>query len=70
MADLSVNVGGLRMKNPVTVASGTFGYGQEYDEYFDIARLGAVTVKSLTLQPRAGNRPPRLAETPAGLLNA
>jgi len=70
MADLSVNLGGLRMKNPVTVASGTFGYGQEYDEYFDIARLGAVTVKSLTLQPRAGNRPPRLAETPAGLLNA
>lgn len=70
MADLSVNIGGLQMKNPVTVASGTFGYGQEYDEYFDIARLGAVTVKSLTLQPRAGNRPPRLAETPAGLLNA
>lgn len=67
---LEVNVGGLRMKNPVTVASGTFGYGNEYDEYFDIAELGAVTTKSLTLKPRAGNRPPRLVETPAGLLNA
>jgi len=67
---LQVNVGGLAMKNPVTVGSGTFAYGQEYDEYFDIAQLGAVTVKSLTLQPRAGNKPPRLVETPAGMLNA
>lgn len=58
------------MKNPVTVGSGTFAYGQEYDEYFDIAQLGAITVKSLTLQPRAGNKPPRLVETPAGMLNA
>lgn len=58
------------MKNPVTVASGTFGYGEEYDRYFDIARLGAVTTKSITLKPRAGNRPPRLVETPAGMLNA
>jgi dihydroorotate dehydrogenase (NAD+) catalytic subunit len=68
--NLEVNIGGLRMKNPVTVGSGTFAYGQEYDEYFDIARLGAVTVKSLTLKPRAGNKPPRLVETPAGMLNA
>lgn len=68
--NLEVNIGGLRMKNPVTVGSGTFAYGQEYDEYFDVARLGAVTVKSLTLQPRAGNKPPRLVETPAGMLNA
>ncbi len=69
-ANLQVNIGGLVMKNPVTVGSGTFGYGQEYDRYFDVARLGAVTVKSLSLKPRAGNRPPRLVETPAGMLNA
>ena len=68
--DLQVNVGGLKMKNPVTVASGTFGYGSEYDRYFDIARLGAVTTKSISLEPRAGNKPPRLVETPAGILNA
>ncbi len=67
---LQVYVGGLAMKNPVTVGSGTFAYGQDYDEYFDIAQPGAVTVKSLTLQPRAGNKPPRLVETPAGMLNA
>lgn len=58
------------MKNPVTVASGTFGYGGEYDRYFDVARLGAVTTKSLSIKPRPGNRPPRLVETPAGMLNA
>jgi dihydroorotate dehydrogenase (NAD+) catalytic subunit len=67
---LEVNIGGLVMKNPVTVASGTFGYGQEYDEYFDVALLGAVTTKSISLKPRAGNKPPRLVETPAGMLNA
>ena len=69
-ANLDINLGGLEMKNPVTVASGTFGYGQEYDAYFDVSLLGAVTTKSLTLKPRAGNRPPRLVETPAGMLNA
>jgi len=68
--NLEVNVGGLKMKNPVTVGSGTFAYGQEYDRYFDISRLGAVTTKSLSLEPRAGNKPPRLVETPAGMLNA
>lgn len=68
--NMSVNLGGLVMKNPVTVASGTFGYGNEYAHYFDIAHLGAITVKSLTLKPRAGNPPPRIAETPAGMLNA
>lgn len=68
--NLQVNLGGLVMKNPVTVGSGTFAYGQEYDRYFDIARLGAVTVKSLSLKPRVGNKPPRLVETPAGMLNA
>lgn len=68
--NLQVNVGGLVMKNPVTVGSGTFAYGQEYDRYFDVSRLGAVTVKSLSLKPRSGNKPPRLVETPAGMLNA
>lgn len=68
--DLSVYIGKLKLKNPITVASGTFGYGEEYDEYFDISSLGAVTVKSLTLRPRVGNFPPRIVETPAGMLNA
>ena len=68
--NLQVNVGGLVMKNPVTVGSGTFAYGQEYDRYFDVSQLGAVTTKSLSLKPRAGNKTPRLVETPAGMLNA
>ncbi len=68
--NLEVNVGGLVMKNPVTVGSGTFAYGQEYNRYFDVSQLGAVTTKSLSLKPRAGNIPPRLVETPAGMLNA
>ncbi len=67
---LNVNLGGLAMKNPVTVASGAFGYGDEYEDYFDVSRLGAVTVKSLSLKPRPGNKPPRIVETPAGMLNA
>lgn len=67
---MEVNLGGLKMKNPVTVASGTFGYGQEYQRYFDIAKLGAVTTKSLSIKVRSGNKPPRLVETPAGMLNA
>lgn len=69
-SSLAINLGGLAMKNPVTVASGTFAYGQEYDRYFDIAQLGAVTTKSLSLKVRAGNPPPRIIETPAGMLNA
>jgi dihydroorotate dehydrogenase (NAD+) catalytic subunit len=68
--DLAITFGGLAMKNPVTVASGTFGYGQEYGRYYDLSQLGAVTTKSISLKPRAGNKPPRLVETPAGLLNA
>jgi len=67
---LAIDLGGLRMKNPVTVASGTFGYGAEYSQYFDVAELGAVTTKSISLKVRAGNKPPRLVETPAGMLNA
>ncbi len=68
--DLSVNLGGLLMKNPVAVASGTFGYGFEYQDYVDPASIGAVIVKGTTLEKRVGNRPPRICETPAGMLNA
>lgn len=68
--NLSVNLGGIVLKNPVTVASGTFGYGHEYQEFVDIAQLGAVIVKGTTLEPRVGNPPPRIFETPAGMLNA
>lgn len=58
------------MNNPVAVASGTFGYGSEYAPYLDIAEIGAVIVKGTTLEPRAGNPPPRIVETPSGMLNA
>lgn len=68
--DMSVNLGGLQLKNPVCTASGTFGYGSEYKDYFDPALLGAVIVKGTTLQARPGNPPPRIVETPAGMLNA
>ena len=68
--DLQVELGGVRLKNPVTVASGTFGYGREYEEFVELGRLGAVAVKGLTLRPRIGNPPPRVVETPAGMLNA
>lgn len=70
MSLLSVDVGGLKMKNPVAVASGTFGYGREYQDYIDISSLGAVIVKGTTLTPRPGNPAPRITETPAGMLNA
>ncbi len=68
--DLSVNLGGLKMKNPVAVASGTFGYGLEYRDYVDPAQLGAVIVTGTTLEKRVGNLPPRICETAAGMLNA
>lgn len=68
--DLSVQLGALRLKNPVMAASGTFGYGTEYSDFVDLRELGAIVVKGLSLQPRPGNPPPRLAETPAGLINA
>lgn len=60
----------LHLKNPVMTASGTFGYGEEYSEYVDLDRLGAVVVKGISLEPRAGNPPPRIIETPSGMLNA
>ncbi len=68
--NLSVNIGGLQLKNPVMTASGTFGYGEEFAPYMDINRLGAVIVKGLSLNPRQGNPAPRIMETPCGMLNA
>lgn len=70
MADLSVNIGELEMKNPVMTASGTFGYGEEYEDFIDIARIGGIIVKGTTLHKREGNPYPRMAETPSGMLNA
>jgi len=67
----AVNIGGsLVIRNPVMTASGTFGYGREYSSLLDLKSLGALVVKGLSLHPRGGNRPPRIAETPAGMLNA
>lgn len=68
--DLTVDLGGLLLKNPVMVASGTFGYGREFAEFFDLGRLGAVMVKGVSLDPWEGNELPRIVETPAGMLNA
>lgn len=68
--DLSVQIGSLRLKNPVLVASGTFGYADEFKGFFDIGKLGAIVSKTITLRPRAGNAPPRTCETPAGMLNS
>ena len=66
----AVEVGGIKMKNPVMAASGTFGYGLEFSHFVDLNSLGAIVVKGLTLTPRPGNPPPRAAETPAGMLNS
>lgn len=68
--DLTTRLAGLVLRNPVLVASGTFGFGEEYAEYLDLARLGGVMVKGTTLEPRAGNPAPRVYETPSGMLNA
>ena len=68
--NLAVNVGGLRMKNPVTVASGTFAAGREYSDFVDVASLGAVTTKGVSLNGWEGNASPRIAETPSGMLNS
>ena len=70
MADLSLNLCGVPFTNPIIAASGTFGFGREYDELYDIGLLGGVSVKGLSLKPRTGNPPPRIAETPSGMLNA
>lgn len=68
--DLAVEVAGIRLKNPVMPASGTFGYGEEYAPYLDLNRLGAIVTKGLSLNPKAGNPTPRIAETTSGMLNA
>ena len=68
--DLEVSLGPLKLKNPVLTASGTFGYGQEFSSVVDLNLLGGIVVKGLSLKPRAGNPPPRIVETPCGMLNA
>ena len=68
--DMSVNLAGVFMKNPVVVASGTFGFGREYGQFYDLSELGGICCKGLTLHPRTGNPPPRIAETPMGMLNS
>lgn len=70
MVNLSVSIGSLTLKNPVMTASGTFGYGEEYAEFIDLGRLGAIVVKGLSPTPRQGNPVPRVVETPSGMLNA
>ena len=68
--DLTVNLGKLQLQNPVLTASGTFGYAREFDHLVDLNHLGGVIVKGLSLEPTRGNPPPRIAETPCGMLNA
>lgn len=68
--NLSVEICGIRFKNPVVAASGTYGFGREFAEYIDLNELGGISVKGLTLEPRLGNKPPRIAETPSGVLNS
>ncbi len=70
MTDMRVSICGVEFKNPIITASGTFGFGHEFEPYYDISALGGVSVKGLTLKPRAGNKPPRVAETPMGMLNS
>lgn len=70
MVNLKVNIAGLQLKNPVMTASGTFGYGPEFEDFIDINKLGGIIVKGTTLNPREGNPYPRMAETPSGMLNA
>ena len=68
--DLSVTIGSLQLRNPIMLASGTVGYGNEISEFSDLNKLGAIVTKSLSLKPRKGNPPQRIVETPAGMLNA
>lgn len=70
MAEMKVNIAGVEWKNPVTTGSGTFGFGREYSEYFDLSELGAVCLKALSAKPRLGNPSPRIAETTKGVLNS
>ncbi|WIF95703.1 dihydroorotate dehydrogenase [Caminicella sporogenes] len=68
--NMFVDLNGLKLKNPVTVASGTFGFGREFADYIDLNKIGAISVKGLTLEERKGNPTPRVAETPMGMLNS
>lgn len=70
MKNLKVNIAGVELNNPVIAASGTFGFGREYGEFYNLDELGAISVKGLTLNPREGNPPPRIAETYGGILNS
>ena len=70
MADLTVNIAGVEFKNPVITASGTFGFGREYSEFYPLKEIGGLSCQGITLKPRMGNPPPRIAETPSGILNA
>lgn len=70
MVKLGFSIGDLHFKNPVLTASGTFGYGAEFDDFLDVSRLGGIIVKGTTIEPREGNIYPRMAETPSGMLNA
>ena len=70
MADLSVSMAGVTFKNPIIPASGTFGFGREYTDYYPVSVLGGMSLKGTTLHQRAGNPPPRIAETPRGMLNS
>lgn len=65
-----INFAGIKMKNPVTVASGTFGYGREYSDFFDLSKLGGIITKGTSLKPRSGNKSPRICETASGMLNS
>ena len=68
--DLRVKLGPLELANPILTASGTFGYGLEFSDFVDLSTLGGICTKGLSLAPHAGNAPPRICETPAGMLNA
>ncbi len=70
MADLRVHIAGVELSNPLIAASGTFGFGHEYGELYPLSELGGISCKGITLQERTGNPPPRIAETPSGMLNA
>jgi dihydroorotate dehydrogenase (NAD+) catalytic subunit len=70
MVNLGVSIGNLKFKNPVITASGTFGYGSEFDDFIDVSRLGGIILKGTTMEPREGNPYPRMAETPSGMLNS
>ena len=65
-----INLAGIEMKNPVTVASGTFGYGREFNQFFDLNQLGGIITKGTSLKPKSGNKPPRVCETASGMLNS